>query len=440
MTETKLDFKRILPIFVIVLVDLLGLTIIIPLLPLYATAFGANALMIGVIGAAYPLMQLIGSPILGSLSDRYGRKPVLVVSQIGTCIGFLLLGIANAIPLLIISRLIDGISGGNIVTAQAAITDSTTPQTRAQGLGLIGAAFGLGFVLGPAIAGIALWLTGNDYRVPAFIAAGFSFISILLTLFWFQETYTPDKASRDESKSTDNLYTKISNAFRNPLIGLLLILMFSQHLVFGSFEQFIPLFTLRRLGMDGASNAILFVFVGILLVLIQGKYIGPLSRRFGEVSLIKAGLAAMAVGLIMTAITPQIPVNWYEKTALIASFEETASAEIENLETNLPDDSTKGWLGLLWILLAMIPAAFGGGVLSPSINSLITKSSSPAEIGTALGVSSAFVSAANAITPLIGGSLFQFFGTTAPFFIGGLALLLLLGFILNQLKPQPVLA
>src|SRR6185369_6653532 len=155
----------------------------IPLLPLYATAFGANALMIGVIGAAYPLMQLIGAPILGSLSDRYGRKPVLIFSQIGTFIGFLLLGLANAIPLLIISRLIDGISGANIVTAQAAITDSTTPQTRAQGLGLIGAAFGLGFVLGPAIAGIALALTGNDYRVPAYIAAGFSLVSIFLTIF-----------------------------------------------------------------------------------------------------------------------------------------------------------------------------------------------------------------------------------------------------------------
>ena len=167
----KLDFKRILPIFVIVLVDLLGLTIIIPLLPLYAVSFGADPFMIGVIGAVYPTMQLIGGPILGSLSDRYGRKPVLLFSQVGTFIGFLILGFANALPVLILSRLIDGLSGANIVVAQAAITDMTTPKTRTQGLGLIGAAFGLGFTIGPALAGIGLAVSNNNYQVPALMAA-----------------------------------------------------------------------------------------------------------------------------------------------------------------------------------------------------------------------------------------------------------------------------
>ena len=150
--DEKLDFKRVLPIFVIVLVDLLGLTIIIPLLPLYATAFGANAFVIGLLGATYPLMQFIGAPILGRLSDQYGRKPVLVVSQIGTLIGFIVLGLANALPILFLSRIIDGLSGANIATAQAAISDVTNEKTRTQGLGLIGAAFGLGFIIGPIIA------------------------------------------------------------------------------------------------------------------------------------------------------------------------------------------------------------------------------------------------------------------------------------------------
>ena len=170
--KDKLDFRKIFPIFVIVLIDLLGLTVIIPLLPLYAASFNATPVLVGVIGAAYPAMQFLGAPVLGRLSDRYGRKPVLVLSQIGTFIGFIILGFANSLWMLMLSRVIDGISGANIATAQAVITDSTSEKTRTQGLGLIGAAFGLGFILGPAIAFGALSLTGNNYSAPAFLAAG----------------------------------------------------------------------------------------------------------------------------------------------------------------------------------------------------------------------------------------------------------------------------
>ena len=151
-TGERLDFKKILPIFVIVLIDLLGLTVIIPLMPLYAASFGADPLIIGLLGASYPVMQFIGAPFLGRLSDRFGRKPILVISQLGTFIGFLVLGLANSLWLLFLARIVDGISGANISTAQAAITDSTNEKTRTQGLGLLGAAFGLGFIIGPVIA------------------------------------------------------------------------------------------------------------------------------------------------------------------------------------------------------------------------------------------------------------------------------------------------
>src|SRR5512133_1529475 len=143
-SSEKLDFKRILPVFVIVLIDLLGMTVIIPLLPLYAATFSATPLMIGLIGATYPVFQFIGAPLLGRMSDRYGRRPVLLISQLGTLAGFLILSAAGALWMLFLSRLIDGLSGANISTAQAAITDSTTEKTRTQGLGLIGAAFRLG--------------------------------------------------------------------------------------------------------------------------------------------------------------------------------------------------------------------------------------------------------------------------------------------------------
>lgn len=439
--EDKLDFKRVLPIFVIVLVDLLGLTIIIPLLPLYATSFGANPLTIGLIGAAYPVMQLIGSPLLGGWSDRFGRKPVLLVSQVGTFIGFLLLSVANAIPLLMISRLIDGISGANIVAAQAAITDSTTSRTRAQGLGLIGAAFGLGFTLGPAIAGISLAVSDNNYRVPAMLAAGFSLLSIVLTAVWFKETLPEDQRGTGEATTGQNnplrMLGKIGAGLRNPLIGGLLLLMFMQQLVFGGFENLLALFTLNRLGLNAAGNAVIFVFVGVILVFVQGKYIGPWSRRFGERKLVYVGLGLLSLGLILTAITPMQPVAWYSRAELLSELDSTTEARTVQIEVSLPDDTHTGYLGLGWLLIAMIPASIGGGILSPSINSLITKRISSNEVGGTLGISSALVSAANAIAPISGGVIFQFLGSTAPFLLGGIILALLLVYAFRRITPTP---
>ncbi|MEO1644861.1 MAG: MFS transporter [Chloroflexota bacterium] len=437
-TESGFDFKRVLPIFVIVLVDLMGLTLIIPLLPLYTTAFGANALTIGLIAAAYPTMQLLASPILGNLSDRFGRKPVLIVSQIGTFIGFIVLGFANALPLLLISRVIDGISGANIVTAQAAITDSTTEENRAQGMGLIGAAFGIGFVIGPAISGVALAMTGNDYRVPAFLAAGFSLLSIFLTTFWFKETLSEENRQRRKQQKQASLPTRIYSALTNPLLAILMLLIFLNQLVFGGFEQLLPLFTLSRVGLDGTGNAMLFVFMGIVLVMVQGRYIGPLSRKFGEQNLIYAGLALLAVGLIMASFTPEVPVNWYDREALVSSFENTASISSETavehgVNVPLPDDGNNGWLGIVWIYIAMIPATIGGTIVTPSINSLITKRTDPSETGSTLGVSSSLYSLANAMTPLLGGAVFQFLGVSAPFMIGGVILLIALALALQYL-------
>ncbi len=431
----KLDFKRILPIFVIVLVDLLGLTIIIPLLPLYAASFGATPFTIGLVGAAYPLMQLIGGPLLGSLSDRYGRKPVLIVSQIGTFIGFLLLGFANALPLLFLARILDGLSGGNIVAAQAAIADSTNDRTRAQGLGLIGAAFGLGFTLGPAIAGISLALSGNNYHVPAFVAAAFSLASILLTTFWFKETRPERDANHVSSSAKGNIVQKIARALSNPAIGMLLVLIFMQQLVFGGYENLIPLFTLSRLGLNGTGNAVLFVFVGVIIVLVQGKYIGPWSRKYGERKLIYVGLGLLSLGLILTALTPRQPVSWYSQADTVAEFSTDQDGNAQKLEVSLPADGNKGWLGLAWMLAALIPATIGGGLLSPSINSLITRRTPAAEVGGTLGVSAALVSAANALTPVIGGAIFQFLGVSAPFLIGGVILAALLILALQRITP-----
>lgn len=438
--EEKLDIKKVLPVFVIIFIDLLGLTVIIPLMPLYATAFGASAFMVGLLGAAYPVMQFIGAPVLGRLSDRYGRKPILVISQIGTFTGFIILGFANALWILFLARLIDGISGANISTAQAVISDSTGERTRTQGLGLMGAAFGLGFIVGPIIAFVSLTLSGNDYRVPAFIAAGFSLASIILTWFWLEETLPADQRGKRQDRPSLSL-TAMFKALSHPAVGILLGLIFAQQIAFGGLEQLLALFTLSRLGLNASGNAVIFIFVGLIVVAVQGGFIGPWSRKLGDRRLIYLGLMTLAVGLVLTALTPRQPVPWYSKQALQSELQSSGdfrtheNPTTRELAVELPDDNHNGWMGLGWILVAMIPASIGGGILQPSINSLITKRIRKDEVGGMLGVSSAFLSAANAVAPLIGGAIFQVLGSSAPFFFGGLLMAALWLFALRSLKP-----
>jgi DHA1 family tetracycline resistance protein-like MFS transporter len=439
--DDKLDVKRILPIFLIVFVDLLGLTIIIPVLPLYSRTFGMTPLVYGLLAATYPVMQFIGAPILGRLSDRYGRKPVLMFSQLGTLIGFILLGLANGIPLLFLSRAIDGASGGNISVAQAAIADVTTEKTRTQGLGLIGAAFGLGFIFGPVIAGIALTLTNNDYRVPAFIAAACSLASIILTGSLFKETVRKDVNAQDKGSAARRSFSLgvMVTALRHPAVGLLLVLICMQQVAFFGFEQLFALFTLNKLGLNATGNALIFTYVGFLAVLVQGYYIGRWSRRYGERRLILATLFLLAVGLLMVGVTPESPVPWYSQEALADELAQTAN-RVGAIpgggagDLMLPDEANSGWFGFVWIMLAMIPVSIGGGSLQPAINSLITKRVSLAEVGSILGISAAFLSLANIIAPLMGGALFEV-APAVPFLAWGVLAAIMFVVAALRLKP-----
>lgn len=438
----KLDFKKIIPVFIIILVDLLGLTIIIPLMPLYAASFGASATVIGFLGATYPAMQVVGAPILGRLSDRFGRKPVLLASQVGTFLGFIVLGLANSLWVLFLARIIDGLSGANISTAQAVISDSTNEKTRTQGLGLVGAAFGLGFIVGPVIAFISLAIGNNNYHIPAFVAAGFSFLSILLTLLLLKETHQADRTVNLTS-SREIGFKNFFATLKKPLVGFLLVAIFLQQIAFGGFQQLLSLFTLSRLGLNASGNSVIFVFVGILIVSVQGYFIGKWSRKFGEKWLIRFGLIMVAAGLLLTSLTPRIPPPWYSQKAVAAELSggrnfPGETPPTQTLQIDIPSDAQKGWLGLGWILLAMIPAAIGGGVLQPSINSLLTRNVSPAEIGGTLGISTALLSAANALAPVFGGALFQSVGPSAPYWLGAAIALIVFFFSIKALKDKPV--
>lgn len=408
-----------LPIFALTFVDILGLTIILPLLHLYAARFGGGPLEIGLVAAAFPLAQLIGVPVMGALSDRYGRKSMLIISQVTTLIGFLMLAFANSLWWVLASRLFDGLFGANIATAQAALTDVTTDETRAQGLGLVGAAFGLGFIIGPVIALGALEAS-DDLAVPALIAAAYSALSLLLTTFVFKETLPPERRTSATGGRRDLLTA--ARMLRRPGINILLVVMFAQQVIFFGFEALLGLFTLARLGLLGQGNAIIFLIVGIVLVIVQVRFIGRWSRRYGEARLVTVSLALLALGLLLLAMTPAQPHPFYVRqiteSRLLDDGQTSTEAVLGEIRVPLPDESGRGVGGVLWVLLAIVPLSIGAGLIRPSLNSLMTRRVPATEYGSVLGVSAAFVSAANAVAPLLATLIFQYVGIAAPFWIG----------------------
>jgi MFS family permease len=416
----RLDFNRVAPIFALTFVDVLGLTIILPLLHLYAVAYGATPFEIGLTLAAFPLAQLIGVPVMGALSDRFGRKPLLLISQVSTCISFVMLGLAGSLEMIILSRVIDGIFGANLATAQAALSDITTPETRAQGLGLTGAAFGLGFIFGPVIA-LGTLQVSDDLRLPAIIAAVYSFITILMTLFLFKETLPPERRGLRPAARAFS-FIGFGLALR-PAVTLLLVLMFAQQVVFFGFEALLGLFTLSRLGMLAQGNALLFIVVGVVLTIVQVRYIGPWSRRYGEHRVAQAALGLLAVGLLLLSLTPDQPHPFYVRriveNSLRGQAQTSTEAVLGDFNVPLPAEGNNGVGGLLWVFVVSVPLAVGAGLIRPSLNSLMTHQVEAGQYGSVLGLSASVVSAANAGAPIMAGLLFQQYGVTAPFLIGG---------------------
>ena len=419
----RLDFDRAAPIFVLTLVDVLGLTVLLPLLHLYAARFGATPLQIGLVLASFPLTQLIGVPLMGALSDRFGRKPLLLISQITTCIGFIMLGAATSLEMVILSRVIDGLFGANLATAQAALSDITTDETRAQGLGLTGAAFGLGFVFGPLISILTLEVSDN-LALPAFVAAIYSLISIFLTLFMFKETLPA--ARRGARGRTTNVFTLLKSG----QINLLLVLMFAQQFAFFAFESLLGLFTLSRLGLLGQGTSLIFIVVGVTLVYAQIRLIGRWTRKYGERRVVLIALLLLAAGLVLVALTPEQPHPFYvqrivERALLVDPDVTSTEAVIGDIAVQLPPDGQNGVGGLLWMFIVIVPLTIGAGMIRPSLNSLMTKRVGSQAYGGILGLSASAVSAANAAAPIVGGLIFQQYGASAPFLLGGLVMAVL---------------
>lgn len=294
-------------VVLIVLVDLLGFSVVMPLLAPFAKHYGFREWQIGLLFSAYPMCQLVAGPILGRLSDRYGRRPLLVFSQAGTAISFLILGLSREFWVMLLARMLDGASGGNILVAQAYVADVTKPEDRARGMGLIGMAFGLGFVLGPLLGGLLLSLPIPDdwrLRLPFLVAAGFSTIAWVLVLTRLPESLPRDPEARPSARVISR--RGIVDVVRLPAAGRLVLIGFLGVLGFAAFEGTFALYLGSRFGWDPRSAAFAFAAMGFLSAAVQGGLIRRLVPKYGEPRLIVAGIVLAASGFAGLAMTEQV--------------------------------------------------------------------------------------------------------------------------------------
>lgn len=365
----------LLVIFITVFIDLIGFGIVIPVLPFYVegTKFNASPRVVGLLFASYSIMQLLFTPVLGRMSDRYGRRPILFFSLLGTSLGFFILGFATTLWMLFAGRIIDGITGGNISTAQAYIADVTTEENRAKGMGLIGAAFGLGFVFGPAIGGVlSRWdiniggLHIPGISVPLVFAGALALANAMLLYFVLPETVTKDHPAR--TSAATGRWGQFLRALGQPRLAFLLAIYFLFVVAFSIMTSSFGLFTLFRFGYDAQDTGWIFAFVGIVGAIIQGGLIGRLVRLFGELPLVLVG------ALLFTASLFAIP--------------------LLGLHT--------GVAALLGVGAAF---AVGNGLATPSLMALASKSVGVGEQGGVLGVTQATASLSRVVGPLISAAL-----------------------------------
>ncbi len=360
----KFFTKPIIIIFVTILIDLIGFGIVIPVLPYYVEgdAFRATPFELGMIVASYSIMQFIFSPVFGAVSDKYGRRPVLFFSLLGTSAGFLIVGFATTLWMIFAGRILDGITGGNISTAQAYIADVTSRKNRAKGMGLIGAAFGLGFVLGPAIGGI---LSKYGTEKPFLFAAALAFVNAIALYFFLPESLK--KGAKKISLSRMNRFTELFNALTDKKFRTITSIYFFVVVGFSIMTTSFSLYTMKRFGYDAEQNGYLFVFIGVLAVILQGGLVGKLSTKYGESKLVVAGC------LMLTASLFAVP------------FVSRESG------------------GLVGLLLGVALFSIGNSIASPALTSLASKNASDHEQGKALGVMQSGASLARAIGPVIAG-------------------------------------
>ena len=412
--------SRLTTIFAVVFVDLLGFSLILPLITFYAGSYGASATVAGLLIASYAAAQFFGAPLLGRLSDQYGRRPVLLISILGTICGFLLLGLADPLGrllagvfpasllgdaiatqnmlilgLLFISRILDGLTGGNISVAQAYIADVTDESNRARGMGLIGAAFGLGFIFGPIIGGtLSVW----GYAAPAFAAAGLASLNLIAVFLWLPESLTDMRRDQLTAKSRPIFdVLGLIEALQRPRVSPLLYTRFFYGFTFATLETVFPLYAEYRLNLDERMTSYIFAYIGVIIVLVQWGVVHRLAARFPESRLIVAGLVLLALSMLGWGLAPNV--------------------------------------FIVLIVLALISLA--GGVLNTTLRSSLSKAVYPEEVGGMMGLSSSIESLTHVLAPSLGGVILQRLGTAAPGILAAFLLTLLIPFVWSRLIVNP---
>ncbi len=371
-----------------VVIDLIGFGIAIPVLGLFAKEHGATAFQVGLIGAAFSLAQFVVSPILGRLSDRIGRKKVLMISLIGTCLASIATGLASAPWIIMAARAFDGASGATLGVAQAAVADIAPPHRRAPLLGMLGAAFGVGFTIGPAIAAVASWL-GNS-RTPFFVAAFLAGANAIATAIRFQDTRRVE-ADTDDQLSTERT-SKLATTWRDNQLPRFIAISALSGFAFVMFEQMFALYGQDRIHFTKTTASVAFVIIGVAVSIVQGGLVGRAIAALGEHRLLLWGMAAVTGGLVVTGFT-------------------------------------RSW----WTLVpALLLLSVGQGFASPTMQSSITNRIADTKRGELLGIVQRWGSFGRVVGPLVAGFLYGHVGKSAPFFVGAALYVVCLAGLVTQ--------
>ena len=357
-------------VFTTVVIDLVGFGIVLPILPLWAETFGASPIQIGLITASYAVMQLLFAPVWGRLSDRYGRRPIILVSLAGSALSALMIGLAGTLLVLFVARVLQGVAGASYAAAQAYVADVTAPEERAKGMGLIGAAFGLGFILGPAFGAI---FSAVDQRLPFFVAAGLAAANWLIAYRRLPESLRPGAATA-HSPRLAVLRRSLASRELAPLVWLSFIATFA----FVGMESTFALFGERRFDYDAVEMGLLFTYIGVLAAFGQGVLVGRVVRRFGEWRVLVGGLVGTAAGLAVTAAAHD-----------------------------------------LWVLMVgLLLLAVASGLVFATTTALISLAAHEREQGAVLGLTASVGSAARIAGPVVATVLFQHAGIAVPLIVG----------------------
>ena len=356
---------------------MLGYGIMLPLLPFFVQAQGGGAMIAGALSSLYASAQLFAGPVLGTLSDRFGRRPVLLLCLLGTSLGYLMLGLADSLPLIFLAVFIDGLTGANLTTAYAYIADVTTSENRARSIGMVGAAFGLGLMAGPALGGL---LSRHGLFVPAFTASAIALSNVIFGFFVLPESLPEEKREIKPVSQMFNWGKQFTNLFRQANIQKFLVALFLLNLAFAGLQSNFPLYSNYRFHWTPSQNSLFYLYVGICAVFVQGFLFGKLQLRFGERRLAPFGLTLMAIGLAGMALARE---SW-----------------------------------MLYPAVTII--ALGTGTSIPSLTALVSLRVSESGQGRLMGGTQTLLSLTNIIGPALAGISFEVIAFPAPYWLGSL--------------------